>query len=58
MLYKVKYRRDGYVSDHTTYVQAFGMEDAKKVAEKELNKFPKRYEILSIKPHKYTHLTN
>lgn len=58
MLYKVEYKRKGYISNHILYIQAVDMEGAKEVAEKELNKFPKRYEILSIKPHKYTHLIN
>lgn len=58
MLYKIEYRRQRYITDHIKYIQAVDLEEAKEIAKQELTKFPKRYEIVSIKPHKYTHLTN
>lgn len=58
MLWKVEYQRDGYTHPHIKYIQAVDLNDAMEAVQKELNKFPKKYKIVSIKPHKYTHLTN
>lgn len=58
MLYKIEYQRQGYTHPHIKYIQAADKAEAKKLAEEELNKFPKKYKLLSVKPHKYTHLTN
>lgn len=58
MLYKVEYQRQGYTHPHIKYFQAVDVEEAKVIAEKEIGRFPKKHTILSIKPHKYTHLIN
>lgn len=58
MLWKVEYQRLGYTHAHIKYFQAVDMEEAKAIAEEEIGRFPKKYKILSIKPHKYTHLIN